>query len=206
DNVQVNLSRFSLFFPEKRDFFLQDLDIFNFGGLNQNGIPFYSRRIGLSGRGQPVDIDLGTKLTGRVGRWNVGGLAVQQGASDELDEQQVFVGRAAANVLAESSVGVIVTQGNPRSDLDNSLIGTDFRYQNTRFSDTHTLRGNAWYQQTDTEGVNGGDEKAFGINANLDTSSNGFGGRVGYEYFGEDFNPALGFANRTGVESINTET
>src|SRR5690554_5876409 len=73
DNRQVNLSRFSLFFPEKRDFFLQDVDIFNFGGRgggggnnfgnSQNGIPFYSRRIGLSRTGQPVDINAGVKLT-----------------------------------------------------------------------------------------------------------------------------------------------
>jgi hypothetical protein len=72
DNRQVNLSRFSLFFPEKRDFFLQDVDIFSFGGRgggggnfnnNQNGIPFYSRRIGLSSAtGQPVDINAGVKL------------------------------------------------------------------------------------------------------------------------------------------------
>ena len=92
DNRQVNLSRFSLFFPEKRDFFLQDVDIFSFGGLggggnfnnNQNGIPFYSRRIGLSSSGQAVDIDAGLKMTGRVGEWNVGALAVQQGIPAHL--------------------------------------------------------------------------------------------------------------------------
>jgi hypothetical protein len=202
DNRQVNLSRFSLFFPEKRDFFLQDLDIFSFGGLNQNGIPFYSRRIGLSRSGTPVDIDAGVKLTGRVGRWNVGGLAVNQGEFDGLDSQNVFVGRAAANVLSESSVGVILTHGDPTSETDNTVAGMDFRYQNTRFSDSHSLRGNFWYQQSDTEGLTG-DDKAFGLQANLDTQNNGFGGFMNYEYFGDDFNPALGFANRTGVDSIN---
>ena len=202
DNRQVNLSRFSLFFPEKRDFFLQDLDIFSFGGLNQNGIPFYSRRIGLSRSGNPVDIDAGVKLTGRVGRWNVGGLAVNQGEFDSLDSQNVFVGRAAANVLSESSVGVILTHGDPTSETDNTVAGMDFRYQNTRFSDSHSLRGNFWYQQSDTEGLTG-DDKAFGLQASMETQNNGFGGNMNYEYFGDDFNPALGFANRTGVESIN---
>ena len=201
DNRQVNLSRFSLFFPEKRDFFLQDLDIFSFGGLNQNGIPFYSRRIGLSRFGTPVDIDAGVKLTGRVGRWNVGGLAVQQGDFGALDGQQVFVGRVAANVLSESSVGAIFTHGDPNSEIDNTVAGVDFRYQNTRFSDSHSMRSNLWYQQSDTQGLTG-DDKAFGIQANLDTQNNGFGGFMNYEYFGEDFNPALGFANNTGVESI----
>jgi hypothetical protein len=213
DNRQVNLSRFSLFFPEKRDFFLQDVDIFSFGGRGgggnnnfgngQNGIPFYSRRIGLSRTGQPVDIDAGVKLTGRVGEWNVGALAVQQGETGLLDEQQVFVGRAALNVLGESSVGAIFTSGDPTSEVDNMLGGVDFRYQNTRFSERYTLRGNAFYQQTDTEGLNG-DDKSFGVSANLDTSGNGFGGSMGYEYFGEHYFPALGFANRVGVESYST--
>ena len=202
DSRQVNLSRFSLFFPEKRDFFLQDLDIFSFGGLDQNGIPFYSRRIGLSNSGTPVDIDAGVKLTGRVGRWNVGGLAVSQGEYGDLGSQNVFVGRAAANVLSESSLGVIMTHGDPTSELDNTVAGVDFRYQNTRFSDTHSLRGNVWYQQSDTEGLSG-DDKAFGVQGNWDTQSNGFGGFMNYEYFGESFNPALGFTNRTGVDSIN---
>lgn len=205
DNVQVNLSRFSLFFPEKRDFFLQDVDIFNFGGLSQNGIPFYSRRIGLSRTGQPVDIDVGTKLTGRVGDWNVGGLVVQQGDQPGLAGQTVFVGRASANVLSESNVGVILTQGDPASDLDNTVAGVDFRYQNTRFSDTHTLRGNAWYQQSDTQGLSG-DDKAYGLQANFDTQSSGFGYFANYQYFGKEFNPALGFANNTGIRSVDLGT
>ncbi|MGY8789799.1 MAG: DUF5916 domain-containing protein [Pseudomonadales bacterium] len=210
DNRQVNLSRFSLFFPEKRDFFLQDVDIFSFGGLggggsynnNQNGIPFYSRRLGLSRSGQAVDIDAGVKLTGRVGQWNVGTLAVQQGDFDGLDGQSLFVGRAAVNVLSESSVGAIVTQGDPNSEIDNTLAGMDFRYQNTRFSDRYTMSGNAWYQQSDTDGLTG-DDKAYGMRINFDTQSNGLGGNAGYSYIGEDFNPALGFANQRGIESYS---
>jgi hypothetical protein len=203
DSRQVNLSRFSLFFPEKRDFFLQDIDIFGFGGRsasNNNGIPFYSRRIGLSRSGTPVDIDAGVKLTGRVGRWNVGALAVQQGDSPTLDGQGVFVGRASANVLTESSVGMIFTHGDPNSELSNSLAGVDFRYQNTRFSDRYTLRGDAFYEQSKTPGKDG-DDSGLGVSLRLGTEGDGFGGNVGYERFGEDFFPALGFANRTAVET-----
>jgi len=202
DNRQVNLSRFSLFFPEKRDFFLQDVDIFSFGGLSQNGIPFYSRRIGLGLTGQPVDIDAGVKLTGRVGDWNVGGLMVQQGDQIGLKGQSVFVGRATANVLGESNVGVIFTQGDPNRDRDNSVAGVDFRYQNTRFSATHTMRGNVWVQKSDTEGLTG-DDKAFGIQGSLDTQGNGFGVFGNFNQFGEVFNPALGFANNTGIRTVN---
>lgn len=201
DNQQINLSRFSLFFPEKRDFFIQDVDIFTFGGLSQNGIPFYSRRIGLSSTGEPVDLEAGFKMTGRVGRWNVGALVTQQAEFGAVDQQTVFVGRVSANVLSESNIGVIFTDGDPTSNSDNSLVGADFRYQNTRFTDTHTLRGNLWYQQSDTPGLHG-DDKAYGIQANLNTQNNGFGGSVNYQRFGEDFNPALGFANRRGIESL----
>ena len=207
DNRQVNLSRFSLFFPEKRDFFLQDVDIFSFGGRSggQNGIPFYSRRVGLSRTGQPVDIDAGLKLTGRVGQWNVGAMAVQQGETGLLDAQQLFVGRAALNVLGESSVGAIFTSGDPTSAIANTLAGVDFRYQNTRFSDRYTLTGNTFYQQTDTEGL-AGDDKAYGVKADLDTQGTGVGGSIGYEYFGEHYRPALGFANRVGIDNFSVDT
>ena len=94
DDRQVNLTRFGLFFPEKRDFFLREADIFEFGGIGgqrqssipglntlaQNGRPFFSRRIGLSTTGQVVDLEYGGKLSGRVGQWEVGGLSVRQDA------------------------------------------------------------------------------------------------------------------------------
>jgi hypothetical protein len=208
DNRQVNLSRFSLFFPEKRDFFLQDVDIFSFGGrgpgtnfdTNLNGIPFYSRRIGLGRNGQPIDLDAGVKLTGRVGAWNLGALAVQQGDIPTLDGQQVFVGRATMNVLGESAIGAIFTNGDPTSTVSSSLAGADFRYQNTRFSDTYTLRGNVFYQQSDTDGREG-DDKSYGAQATIETLGNGWAGTAGYDYFGKEFYPALGFANRLNVET-----
>jgi hypothetical protein len=92
DDRQVNLSRLGLFFPEKRDFFLREADIFEFGGIGgqrqsqipglntlaQNGRPFFSRRIGLSTTGQVVDLEYGGKLSGRVGDWEIGGLSVRQ--------------------------------------------------------------------------------------------------------------------------------
>lgn len=218
DNRQVNLSRFSLFFPEKRDFFLQDVDIFAFGGRSgggnfnnggSNGIPFYSRRIGLSSStGEPVPINAGVKLTGRVGDLNVGALVVQQDEYQndafniDLGSQTVFVGRAAFNILSESTIGTIFTQGDPNSENDNSLAGVDFHYQKTRFSDSYSFKSDMWYQQSKTEGRDG-DEKAFGINAKFDTQDNGISGSLSYEYFGEDYFPALGFANRVGIESYD---
>ena len=211
DNRQVNLTRFSLFFPERRDFFLQDSEIFSFGNLsgggggfgNTNGIPFYSRRVGLDpATGSPVDIEVGGKVAGRIGEVSVGALLIQQGDRPGLEGQDIFVGRINSNVLSESKIGVIMTEGDPNSETDSTLAGADFAYRNTRFSDTHTLTGDVWYQQTDTEGVDG-DDKAYSAQAQLSTSGTGIGGRLRYSYFGDEFDPALGFANRTGVEQVN---
>lgn len=197
DDRQINLTRFSLFFPEKRDFFLQDVDIFSFGGLRRNGIPFHSRRIGLGRRGQPVDLDLGAKVTGRVGRWNIGVLDIQQEEFQGVDSSNLFVGRLSANILEESNIGMIVTNGDPRSNLDNSLFGVDFRYRNTRLPGGRTLAGEAWYQQSDTLGVSG-DQSAWGVSLSAPNNT-GLRGEIAMEQFDEQFNPALGFVNRRGI-------
>ncbi len=83
DTRQTNLTRFPLFFPEKRTFFLEGSDIFRFGfGLGSSLLPFHTRRIGLV-EGTPVSIDAGAKLTGRVGNSNLGGLVVRTGDAAE---------------------------------------------------------------------------------------------------------------------------
>ena len=215
DDRQVNLTRFSLFFPEKRDFFLQDSEIFSFGNIGvsssgggtappgaklRNGIPFYSRRIGLNpATGQPVDIDVGGKLAGRVGNLSIGALAIQQGDRIGLEGQDVFVGRITSNILSESRIGAIFTNGDPNSVTDNSLAGVDFTYRNTQFSDSHTLTSDLWYQQTDTQGLDG-DDKAYNANVNYSTQGTGASLEVDYSYIGDQFNPSLGFANRKGIE------
>src|SRR5207245_4448173 len=76
DSQVVNLSRFSVFFPEKRDFFLENSGIFLFGRAEANQL-FFTRRIGLTEGGAPVPIDYGAKITGKVGRYNIGFLQVQ---------------------------------------------------------------------------------------------------------------------------------
>ena len=197
DDRQINLTRFSLFFPEKRDFFLQDMDIFSYGGLSENGIPFFSRRIGLSEGGEPVDLDIGAKVTGRIGRWNIGVLDVRQAEFQGVDNSNLFVGRVAANVLSESSVGMIMTNGDPRSDLENSVIGVDFRYRNNSLPSGQALEGELWYQTSDTEGLTG-DDVAWGVRF-ASPNSEGIVGELAYDHIEANFNPALGFVNRSGV-------
>ena len=203
DDRQVNLTRFSLFLPEKRQFFNQDLDIFSFGGLEENGRPFFSRRLGLSDSGEPVDIIAGAKLSGRIGRWNVGVLDVLQDATADVSQSNVFVGRAAANILQESSVGLIYTNGNPTSDRDNQLFGADFRYRNTTLVPGRTIQGVAWYQQSDTEGVSA-DEQAYGWRMEYPNSER-WSAELGQWTIEENFNPATGFVNRTDIAGTKAE-
>ena len=203
DDRQVNLTRFSLFLPEKRQFFNQDLDIFSFGGLEENGRPFFSRRLGLSDTGEPVDIIAGAKLSGRIGRWNVGVLDVLQDASPNVSESNVFVGRASANILQESSLGLIYTNGNPTADVDNQLFGADFRYRNTSLVPGNTLQGVAWYQQSDTEGISS-DQNAYGWRVEYPNSEQWFG-ELGQSTIEENFNPAVGFVNRADIVVTKAE-
>ena len=217
DDRQVEFTRFSLFFPEKRDFFLRDSDIFQFGRIGflgtfgvgtldtfsrpdlENGQPFFSRRIGLSQTGQPVDLNYGAKLAGRAGPWNVGALAIRQERFEDVDATDIFVGRASVNVLEESSAGIIVTHGDPRSNLENSLAGLDFRYSNTRLPAGRVMEADVWYQRSRTEGLSGND-RSYGFRIRSPNAT-GFRGSLGTKTIEENFHPALGFVNRSGVRN-----
>lgn len=222
DDRQVNLTRFSLFFPEKRDFFLRDSDIFEFGqigsyGFNnrdgtgnsafggakqQNGRPFFSRTIGLSAQGAPVDITAGSKLSGRIGRFNVGSLLIAQDAdaATGVDSREVFVGRAVMNVLSESQVGVMLTDGDPQSNLDSTLLGADFRYRNSQLPNDKTIEANAWVQKTDTTGKQGND---MAYSLALSAPNNiGWRGTAVYSRIEQNFDPAVGFVSQTGIENL----
>jgi hypothetical protein len=209
DNRQVNLTRFNLFFPEKRDFFLNDSDLFQFGNIGntgnnavsqasrQNARPYFSRKLGLSATGAPVDINYGARISGRVGRWNIGTLAIRQEEFGAVEAQDLFIGRFSANVLDGSNIGFILTDGNPGSNVDNRVIGTDFNYVNNRLGNGRALEADAWYQQSDTPGLNG-DNAAFGIGVRLPNST-GWRGGVAFKEVQKNFNPAMGYINRTDI-------
>ena len=217
DTRQVNLDRFSLFFPEKRGFFLRESDIFEFGRIKggdtnaptfsrqslENGKPFFSRSIGLSATGEPVDLLAGAKLSGRIAGLNVGALAIRQDEFAGVDAQNLFVGRVVKNVLSQSSIGFIATKGAPRSNLDSSLLGTDFRYLNSRFPGGRTLEGEAWVQKSDTEGLPG-DDLAYGLRVRSPNNT-GWKGGLGLKTLEANFRPAMGFINRTGIRDYTAE-
>jgi hypothetical protein len=198
DDRQVNLTRFSLFFPEKRDFFLREADIFEFGRLSQNGRPFFSRRIGLSRGGQAIDLELGGKISGRIGDWELGALTIRQDESGSVAADTLSVIRLKKGLFGESTLGAIFTDGNPTSNLDNSLAGMDFLYRTSNLPGGRIFEVSSWYQQTSTEGITG-DDSAMGIEINF-PSQEGLTGGVKFNRFEDNFNPALGFANRVGVD------
>lgn len=218
DARQINLTRFGLFFPEQRVFFLQDADIFTFGNIGgqsfddrstisrverESGRPFFSRRIGLSGGGETIPIDYGGKLTGRAGGFDIGVLGIRQASFQGLEESDLFVARLSRNIFEESNLGFMLTSGDPDSNLDNTLAGVDFRYLNTRLASGATFESALWYQQSDSEGVDG-DDAAFGVSMRF-PNSEGFRYGLSYKEIQRNFYPALGFVNRTNIADFTAD-
>ncbi len=203
DEREVNLSRFPLFFPEKRSFFNQDASLFTFAGLQRNPLPFFSRRIGRANDGTEIDILAGAKITGRAGPWTLGLLDVQTDKSSAAPAGNLFVGRVAHEVLGESSVGLIVTNGDPSSKGDNTLIGVDFNYTNTHFRGDKTLRLRSGIQATHSDRA-GGDGTAFSVKLDYPNEPLTIYGT--FRRVEERFDPALGFVSRTGVMYLNVVT
>jgi Carbohydrate family 9 binding domain-like/Domain of unknown function (DUF5916) len=201
DDAQVTISRFELFFPEKRSFFLQDTGIFDFGGLREeNGIPFFSRRIGLDSNLDSVRLLGGGKVSGRTGRFNVGLLSIQQDRNQGIDDQNLSVARISAEVFDGSTIGMILTHGDPLSEDNNLLVGGDFNLRSNRIVDGRYVTGSLWLQESFSEEPG----REYG------SRSTGWGGEVAYpndkvnwrftfKDFQSGFDPALGFVNRTDI-------
>ena len=201
DDRKSNLTRFATFFPETRDFFLRDAGIFDFAGLEENGRPFFSRRIGLVG-GQIVNLDGGLKATGRAGDFEFGAMQVRMAPEAGVGEAaDLSVARLKMNVLESSQVGLIFTRGDPRGEIENSLAGADFRYRSARFQGDKLLRANLWFQRSQSSGTDGR-EAACG--AQIEYPNDRFNARLGYTEIQENFDPRLGFVNRRSFRQYAT--
>jgi Domain of unknown function (DUF5916)/Carbohydrate family 9 binding domain-like len=207
DARQINLARFSVLFPEKRSFFLQGAGVFNFastgpepaGGIPPAGAdvyPFFSRQIGLLG-GQEVPIDAGVKLTGTVGRTDVGLLGVRTGDLPIVSEKTFLVGRVKRNLLEQSYVGAIFTNGDPAEGRSSRTYGADMRLATSRFlgrQDNFVVNGYA--VRSENEDVSGRDW-SYGFSAHYPNDR--FNAQVAYREIQENFRPALGFVQRDNV-------
>ncbi len=204
DPRQVNVGRFDLFFPETRDFFLQDAPFFSFGGRafnDTNALPFFSRRIGVV-EGQLLGLDAGIKLSGSVKGVTIGALTARTEPGDDLDPQLLSVVRLSTPVFGESRAGVILTQGDPTGETSNTVAGVDFQFLDTSVFGDQRLVADAFFvaSRSDREEEQG---EAFGIEvAYPNDRINGF---IRFKQVAETYRPALGFANRTGVRTYEGE-
>jgi hypothetical protein len=214
DEQQVNLTRFSLFFPEKRDFFLENSGVFQFGAGNTGGggggagggrqnasqdmIFFFSRQIGLSPQGDAIPLLAGTRLTGRVGGWSLGALNIQQREKDLSPSTNFTALRARRDILANSDIGVMMLNKDPSGSDHNRAFGAD---ANFRFFRDLTLNFAAAKSATPAARMPGsGDDwyskSSFGYRGNvLET-------RAMYQTIGSRFNDEMGFVPRVGVDNL----
>jgi hypothetical protein len=202
DTRRTNLTRFPLFFPEKRTFFLEGSDIFDFGlGLGQDVIPFFSRRIGLVA-GQEVPIIGGAKLNGRVNNSNVGALVAGTNDKEHVvpDEAVMAVGRVKQNVGSESWIGGIATVGDPLGRSGSWLGGVDVTYATSRFRGDKNFLVGVWGLATGRDDL-GEDSAAYGFK--VDYPNDKWDIALTHKRIGRDFDPSLGFVPRRSVHLIN---
>jgi hypothetical protein len=162
DQQQVNLTRFNLFFPEKRDFFLENAGTFGFGGggggtvnsSSGNLVPFFSRRIGLSAAGTPIPIIGGARVTGQIDRYDVGFLTMKTDDSGSTPSNNYVVGRVKRNLFRNSYIGTLVTSRDSTVARDyNRVYGADaqFEFFNRLEFASYILRSDSPLRPTDNK-------------------------------------------------------
>jgi hypothetical protein len=204
DQQQVNLTRFPLFFPEKREFFLENAGLFRVGEANLPFEPpatllFFSRRIGLSEDGDEIPIFGGARLTGRSGRTEIGafGIAAEEAVLEEETVPQTFFGaaRVKRDVLARSSVGAMVLSKSPSTESGgsgrNDVVSADFNLAYTEHTELSGLVAKSFTTSLE------GDDHAGTLHANWVTDEASVYGD--YVDVGENFNSEMGFVPRTGI-------
>jgi len=194
DEQQVNLTRFPLFFPEKRDFFLENSGQFTIGNQGNQRIAdlFFSRRIGLSASGQPIPIVGGARMTGKIARHNIAVMELQTGDGVGHVGENFLVARYSSDLGARSRVGALV--------VNKEAIG-DARFNRTFAADatiapTQSFSIHSFLARTSTPGI-ADNQQAFHGRALFQNSQwNTYGEFTDIE---EHFNAEAGFVPRTGI-------
>ena len=208
DQQQINLTRFSLFFPEKREFFLENQGTFAFGGAGaglfggggETPVLFYSRRIGLSGS-REVPIQAGGRLTGRVGAFTLGVLDIR--SDDETVSGALAtnftVARLKRDVLRRSAVGVLFTN---RSVAEHGVGSSQTYGVDGTFAFFTNLSINTYWARTQTTGRAGGDVSYRG---QFDYNGDRYGAQVEHLLVGDNFNPEVGFLRRADMRKSSAQ-
>ena len=200
DERQVNLTRFNLFFPEKREFFLEGEGNFDFTAPRTLDVPtmFFSRRIGLE-QGQIVPINAGGRLTGKIGDFDIGALTIGTDGSglDGIESTEFSVLRVKRDIFSRSRVGMIFTDRSESimGEGSNQLYGIDGQFN---FLDDFEI--SAYAAKTDTPGLSG-DDKSYMGNFTYDGDRYGFGS--GYVVVEDNFNPEIGFKRRDNFKQYD---
>jgi len=200
DTRQVNLTRFPLFFPEKRAFFLEGSNQFEYGlGLGEAFIPFFTRRVGLL-EGQQIPINAGLKLNGRVGRWNLGILDVQTRDTALAPGANLFAARVSYDLTKKFRVGTIFTHGDPTGLRQNTLAGFDAVWRTSTLGENKNLFVGGW------TAVSAGDipqGQRAGWGFKVDYPNDLVDCNTSINEFGDALNPALGFLPRPGTRQYS---
>ncbi|MFQ5790284.1 MAG: DUF5916 domain-containing protein, partial [Acidobacteriota bacterium] len=205
DQQQVNLTQFSLFFPEKREFFLENSGIFYVGDTARNNrislaprpdtdlLLFFSRRIGLTADGLPIPIVAGGRLTGSLAGLSLGALTVQTEGLDHAPANNYSVIRVRKNVFATSDIGAIFMsrQSTDNAGDYNRVYGVDATF---RFFGN--LDWSSYWIKTSTPGFTTGQ---YAFRSTINREGNFFHLKTGIMSIGDHFNDELGFYRRTGV-------
>ncbi|MDW8129010.1 MAG: DUF5916 domain-containing protein [Bryobacterales bacterium] len=199
DTRQINLTRFPLFFPEKRAFFLEGLNQFEFGlGLGRHFIPFFTRRVGLL-KGRPIPIEAGAKLNGRIGRWNLAALEVRTRATELVPALNLGALRASCDLTSQFRVGTLVTHGDPEGLRENALVGFDAVWRTSRFRGDKNLLIGGWTAFTRGDRRPGQHGGRTGWGFKLDYPNDLVDCSTTLYQVGPALDPALGFLPRPGV-------
>lgn len=196
DEQRVNLTRFSLFFPEKRDFFLENASIFEWGqrrrghGFTPDLVPFFSRRIGLTEDGEIVPILGGLRVTGKAGQNSIGVLTMQEDDFGENPSTNYSVFRYRREILRKSDVGGIFVNKQGGEDT-NRTFGFDGNFTFFNYLDV-----SSYIVKTESPDLSGNDTAS---NFEFAWTDNFLEARAGQLRIGENFNPEVGFAPRVGV-------
>ncbi|MDP2338910.1 MAG: carbohydrate binding family 9 domain-containing protein [Bacteroidota bacterium] len=203
DDRQINLTRFNLHFPEKRDFFLDGSNYFTFGieGDDNNPyrnsiVPFFSRRLGLDNNGNMLPVRYAAKITGQQNSWNIGMMYI----SDERDygNSHLSVGRISHNLGAQSSIGVIGTWGNTLSNDDNLVGGIDLKLATSRFQKNKNLAFTMFGLLSDTPGKK---DNNTSWGADIAYPNDFLFFSLGHYEVGENFVAGIGFVPRNNIKA-----
>jgi hypothetical protein len=204
DERRVNLTRFPLFFPEKRDFFLEGSSFFDFSSEPGSAVvPFFSRRIGLDPTGNPQRINYGAKLTGQAGQYDVGVLHVRTGEEEDLQlaGEDFTVLRMRRRFLARSFVGAIYTRRAGDETLpDRHKAGVDFELATSTFRGSQNLELSGFFLHTTNLFDDGGSD---GYALRLSYPNDPWSARISVRELQEHYDPAVGFVERRNYRRVN---